>query len=1115
MRRRVRDVPLADDPQWYRDAIIYELRVRSYMDSNGDGIGDFEGLTSKLDYLQDLGVTALWLLPVMPSPGRDDGYDIADYTEVHPELGTLDDFKRLLAEAHRRGLRVITELVLNHTSDQHPWFQRARRAATGTPERDFYVWSDTPDRYADARIIFKDFEPSNWSWDPVAKQYFWHRFYAHQPDVNFDNPAVQEAMLGVVDFWFGLGVDGLRLDAVPYLFEREGTSCENLPETHAYLKRLRAHVDARFKHRLLLAEANQWPEDAAAYFGSGDECHMNFHFPIMPRMFMAIHLEDRLPIIDILAQTPPLAEGCQWALFLRNHDELTLEMVSEEERDAMYRAYAQDPAMRINLGIRRRLAPLVGNDRRRIELMNSLLFSLPGTPVLYYGDEIGMGDNVFLGDRNGVRTPMQWSPDRNAGFSRANPQRLILPIIIDPAYHYESLNVEAQQDNASSLLWWTKRAIALRKRFRAFGRGSVDILSPDNPHVLAFVRRWENETLLVVANLSRFVQYVELNLSALKGSAPVELFGRTRFPSIGDLPYLLTLGGHECLWFSIEPAHGAKAAAREAAWQAPTLDVSPPWDSVFAQRDALSRILPAWLEGRAWYEGRGREVAQARVDEVLPLGAESALAFVAVEYDVGDPETYVVPLAIVHEPRATEVRGWAPHVLVANLRGGAAPAEVSSDASGAASGAALVDALADPKSAAPLYEAIRAAASVPGEAGVLRGWTLAAVPSSLTAEPHALKNEHKSAAVGFGDAAVVKLHRRHGVGTGPDAAVGRVLAARAPTAPTAPLLGALEWARRGAEPITVATLHGLVPNEGTARQWLNGELHRFFERALTAGRDRAPPVPAESLVARARGPVPPDVAESLGGILAAVRLLARRTAELHRALALPRDDAAFAPVPYTSLDQRSLYQSRRNLTGKALRLLRTRAPTLPPAEETLARELLAREAQLYRRFEPLLDRRLTVTRGRVHGEWRLSNALFTGKDFVAIDFDGDPARPLSDRKRKRAPLRDVATMVRSLERTAWALHADTAVVRESDRAALEPWVREFAAWSGAAFLGAWLEAAAGASFVPKDDRELALLVDTLVLEKLLDELTGALEHRPAAVAMTLRALVETLVRGSA
>jgi maltose alpha-D-glucosyltransferase/alpha-amylase len=534
---------VVDEPTWYKDAVIYEVRTRSFFDSNGDGLGDLAGLTSKLDYLSDLGVTALWILPFYPSPGRDDGYDISDYTDVHPDVGTLADFDRLLAEAHRRGLRVIIELVLNHTSDQHPWFQRARRAPAGSPERDFYVWTDSPERYADARIIFKDFEVSNWSWDRVANAYYWHRFYGHQPDLNFDNPAVVDAIFEVVDFWFEKGVDGMRLDAVPYLYEEEGTNCENLDNTHAFLKRLRAHVDGKFKNRMLLAEANQWPEDAAAYFGQGDECHMNFHFPLMPRMFMSIHEEDRFPIVDIFAQTPEVHPTCQWALFLRNHDELTLEMVTHEERDYMYRAYADQAAMRINLGIRRRLAPLVGNGRRKMELLNGLLFSLPGTPVVYYGDEIGMGDNVYLGDRNGVRTPMQWSMDRNAGFSRANPQQLILPVIIDPEYHYESLNVENQQQNPTSLLWWTKRLIALRKRFPAFGRGSIKFLHPTNPRVLAFVRKYGDNTVLVVANLSRFVQYAELDLSEHEGMVPVELFGKTRFPAIGGQSTALAIHG--------------------------------------------------------------------------------------------------------------------------------------------------------------------------------------------------------------------------------------------------------------------------------------------------------------------------------------------------------------------------------------------------------------------------------------------------------------------------------------------------------------------------------------------------------------------------------------------
>src|SRR5437870_690516 len=590
---------LTNDPLWYKDAIIYELHVRAFHDSVGDGGGDFRGLAQKLDYLQDLGVTAIWLLPFYPSPLKDDGYDIAEYTSINPAYGVLADFQELMAGAHERGIRVITELVLNHTSDQHAWFQRARYAAPGSLERDFYVWSDTPDKYLDARIIFKDFEPSNWSWDPLAKGYYWHRFYAHQPDLNYDNPAVWESIFPVVDFWLAMGVDGMRLDAVPYLYEREGTSCENLPETHNFLRALRRHIDLKFPNRMLLSEANQWPEDAVAYFGAGDETHMAFHFPLMPRMFMAIHMEDRFPIIDILAQTPTIPDNCQWCQFLRNHDELTLEMVTDEERDYMYRAYAGEQRARINLGIRRRLAPLLGNNRRRIELMNGLLFSLPGTPVIYYGDEIGMGDNIYLGDRNGVRTPMQWSSDRNAGFSRANPQKLYLPITIDPEYHYEAVNVENQQKNLSSLLWWMRRVIAMRKNFKAFSRGSLEFLHPDNAKVLAFLRRYEKETIVVVVNLSRFAQSVELDLSRFAGYVPMEVFSRNLFRPIKKSPYVITLGPHAYYWFALQaPTEGRRTSKKRLV---PTIRAHAELHSLLndGQREQLEKeILPNYIQNR-------------------------------------------------------------------------------------------------------------------------------------------------------------------------------------------------------------------------------------------------------------------------------------------------------------------------------------------------------------------------------------------------------------------------------------------------------------------------------------------------------------------------------------
>jgi maltose alpha-D-glucosyltransferase/alpha-amylase len=1080
---------LRDDPHWYKDAIIYELRVRSFVDSNGDGVGDFPGLTSRLDYLQDLGVSALWLLPICPSPGKDDGYYISDYTDVHPDVGTIEDFRLFVDEAHRRGLRVITELVLNHTSDQHPWFQRARRSPPGSSDRQFYVWSDSPTRYKDARIIFKDFEPSNWSWDPLAKQYYWHRFFSHQPDLNFENPAVHEAMLGVVDFWFGLGVDGLRLDAVPYLYERDGTNCENLSETHAFLKKLRAHVDARFKNRLLLAEANQWPEDAAAYYGNGDECHMNFHFPIMPRIFMSIHMEDRLPIADILAQTPQIPPNCQWALFLRNHDELTLEMVTDEERDYMYRAFAHEPTMRINLGIRRRLAPLVGNDRRQVELMNALLMSLPGTPVLYYGDEIGMGDNVFLGDRNGVRTPMQWSPDRNAGFSRANPQRLILPVNIDPEYHYESLNVESQQGNPNSLLWWMKRLIALRKRFQAFGRGTIEFLSPDNPKVLAFTRQFEDETVLVVANLSRFTQYVELDLRNFKGRVPLELMGRTRFPPIGELPYLLTLGEHAFSWFSLEEPRTAALDAKEAAYHPPLLEVASGWEAAFtaAERSSLEMVLPAWLEGRRWLRGHTKEISQARILDIIPLDS-IRFAILHVEFSHGDAEQYVVPLAVV----ATEKPPPA-HALVALLR--------RPDGSQAY----LVDALFDTDSAAKLLEAIRTGTRSRGAAGLL---VATARPGLPQGEARLYRQEHHAASVQYGDALLLKFYRRLGEGVSPELEICRTLTDRAPNVPIAPLWASLELRPRRGEPITVATVHGFIQNQGTAWHFFREELRRFFDRALASSRDlKPPPRPAGSMVDLAETEEPPAAREMLGSSLAAARLLGKRTAELHAALLLP-DDPAFAPEPYSALDQRSVYQTKRNLTGKVLRQLRSARLEGRPAE--LAQQLLARESDIYASFEPLLRGRLTAQRGRIHGEYHLANVLWTGKDFAVVDFGQKPDKPLPERRRKRSGLRDIASMLRSFDLAATMALRNPATVRESERGAAEPWVKLWSTWAPAAFLSAYRTAARGSVFLPESREELEMLLHTHVIEKALDELGQELGRRDDWALAAVRAVLDLL-----
>src|SRR6476660_1294627 len=663
---------IMSDTLWFKDAVIYELHVKTFHDSDADGIGDFRGLIEKLDYLQELGISAIWLLPFYPSPLKDDGYDIANYFDVNPNYGTLDDFRAFLNAAHERGLRVITELVINHTSDQNPWFQKSRRAPPGSPERDVYVWSDNPEKYKDARIIFKDFETSNWSWDPIAKSYYWHRFYSHQPDLNFDNPAVHEVVEQVCDFWLKLGVDGVRLDAIPYLYEREGTNCENLPETHVYLKKLRAHIDEHFSGRMLLAEANQWPEDAVASLGNGDESHMNFHFPLMPRMFMALQMEDRFPIIDILEQTPAIPDNCQWAMFLRNHDELTLEMVTDEERDYMWRVSANDPHARINLGIRRRLAPLLANNRRKIELLNALLFSMPGTPIIYYGDEIGMGDNIYLGDRNGCRTPMQWSPDRNAGFSDANPQQLHLPVIIDSEYHDEAINVETQQKNLSSLLWWTRRVIAMRKSFKALSRGSIEFLYPENAKVLAFLRRYENETILVVVNLSRFAQSVELDLSRFAGCMPMEVFSRNLFRPIRKSRYVITLGPHAYYWFALQAPTDARRASKKHV--IPTINAPAQWDVLLgnSQRERLeSEVLPNHIQNARWFGSKARSFRNLKVTEQLAVSPDAdgaRLWFAEVNYLDAPTETYTIPVKIASGETAHSITQNAPHAIVANFR---------------------------------------------------------------------------------------------------------------------------------------------------------------------------------------------------------------------------------------------------------------------------------------------------------------------------------------------------------------------------------------------------------------------------------------------------------------
>lgn len=1095
---------------WYKDAVIYEVPVRAYSDSVGDGMGDFRGLAQKLDYLEDLGVTAVWLLPFYPSPLRDDGYDIADYTGIHRDFGTLEAFQEFLQAAHARGLRVITELVLNHTSDQHPWFQRARRAPAGSPERDFYVWSDTPERYQQARVIFRDFEASNWSWDPLAQAYYWHRFYSHQPDLNFDNPAVWQALFAVVDFWFGQGVDGMRLDAVPYLYERDGTNCENLAETHDFLRALRKHVDERFPGRMLLAEANQWPEDSVAYFGQGDECQMAFHFPVMPRLFMAMHMEDRLPIIDIMEQTPALPESCQWAMFLRNHDELTLEMVTDEERDYMYEAYAGDPQARINLGIRRRLAPLLGGNRRRIELMNGLLFSLPGTPVLYYGDEIGMGDNIYLGDRNGVRTPMQWSADRNAGFSRANPQRLYLPIIIDPEYHYEAINVETQQNNLSSLLWWTKRLIGLRRMHRAFSRGTLEFLRPLNRHVLAFLRSTDEETLLVVANLSRFVQSAELDLSAHAGAVPVELFGSNRFPTVGSQPYPMMLGPHAFYWFSLTKSAMHAAVKPIPAKELPTVQISGHWDRLASDPalDHLERLLADYLRTTALRSRPVEGLRRVQVQEVVPVetaGSRYWLLVLDQELSGTSNERTWLPLALVPAERIAQppIEGsW----LIARVEGSQT--------------GWIADARALPEFQQALWKLIETQQRIPATSGAalagVRSQRFSPAGDSNCPPFQQLTVGGSTVAAVLGNEYLLTEFSRVEVVPHPEQELGRWLS-ETREFPHAPRwLGTLEYRRGRFESSTLATLHAYISNEGTAWQFTLDELSAFFDRVL-AQSGTSPPGGTAPAGDPPAASVPDEVESTLTTYLDAVRMMAQVVAQLHLATSGERTDLSFAPEPFSVQYQRSLYQSLRNRLQRTMRDLHLAEGSLPEAQQSLARTILSQEERIQRLFHRLVGRTLAAWRVRIHGDCHLGHFIRAGRNFVLTDFDS-PSQPVGERRSKRSPLRDVARMLHSFGFAALAaLHGVSGrrgqavgLVRPEDLERLRTWTGYWRKAVERTFTDAYRVATADNNLLALNDEDFRLLIESLLLERSLAEVSHTLVDSPIGVPLALDGLQRLL-----
>jgi maltose alpha-D-glucosyltransferase/alpha-amylase len=1076
---RQQEVAERSNPLWFKSAIVYEAHVKAFFDSNNDGVGDFVGLTRKLDYLQELGITTLWVLPFYPSPLKDDGYDIAKYRGIHPGYGTMADFRRLVRACHDRGLRLITELVINHTSDQHRWFERARAAKPGSSARNFYVWSDTDQKYRDARIIFTDTEKSNWAWDPVAKAYYWHRFYSHQPDLNFDNPALLREIVRVMRFWLDIGVDGLRLDAIPYLIEREGTNCENLPETHDIIKKIRAEIDAGYPDRMLLAEANQWPEDVSSYFGNGDECHMCFHFPLMPRIYMAIAQEDRHPITDIMRQTPEIPANSQWAIFLRNHDELTLEMVTEKERDYLWNFYAADARMRINLGIRRRLAPLLGNDRQKIELLNSLLLSMPGTPVIYYGDEIGMGDNVYLGDRNGVRTPMQWTSDRNGGFSSCDPEGLYLPPIMDPIYGFEAVNVEAQARSPSSLLNWMKRIISVRKQHNDFGLGTLRFLYPGNRKVLAYLREHERDIVLCVANLARSAQAVELDLSRFKGRVPVELLGRSAFPPIGDLPYLLTLPGYGVYWFILPEQADAPRwheAVPEPLPEFTTLVMRNGWNNLLTGREAQElavNVVPSFIGKQRWFGAKDDRIKQVQlaIPGIMNHGDDNYLLLQAklTLEKAKESQLYFLPLDITWEEAAGTPNWPLTPFTLAKVR---QKAKVG----------AIYDALTSDRFILTMIAAMRANLELAGPDGTTRFSATEALKNldlEDAPEIRRLGVEQSNSSVIVGDKAVLKIFRRLEPGQHPEIEIARFLtqAVRYPNTPS--LLGTVEQVDDDGTLHALALLTGFIRNQGDGWSFTADYLHRVFDEAR--------------LVEKAE-PMAPGTRHAV--YFEQVRTLGRRTAELHRAFASAPTEPDFAPEPIESKEMGAWAKAVAEQGDAAFTLLETLSRTADEPLRELIGSILPRKNECFAAIRKLAKGKMSASKTRIHGDYHLGQVLVVENDFYIIDFEGEPRRSLAERRVKSSTFKDVAGMLRSFDYAAWAALFALAEHEADAIARLSPLAFDWRQAAQDAFLASYFEAIGDCPSCPADRADADRLLQLFVLEKALYEIGYEAANRP-------------------
>jgi maltose alpha-D-glucosyltransferase / alpha-amylase len=1077
-----------NNPLWYKDAVIYQLHVRSFYDSNSDGIGDFRGLIQKLDYVQNLGVNTLWLLPYYPSPLKDGGYDIADFNGVHPSYGTLADFKRFVKEAHRRGLRIITELVLNHTSTDHKWFQRARKAKPGSIYRDFYVWSDTPEKYRDARIIFQDFEVSNWTYDHEAKAYYWHRFYSHQPDLNFENPKVKKEILKALDFWFQIGVDGFRLDAVPYLFEAEGTNCENLPETHEYLKELRKYVDDNYQDKLLLAEANQWPNDASDYFGNGDECHMAFHFPLMPRMYMALRMEDRFPIVDIMEQTPQIPDNCQWAIFLRNHDELTLEMVSDEERDYMYKSFADDPRKRVNVGIRRRLFPLFGGDLRTIELLNFLLFSMPGTPIVYYGDEIGMGDNYYLGDRDGVRTPMQWSPDKNAGFSSTDPQKLFLPVIIDNNYHYTSINVENQERNPSSFLWWQRRVIAKRNKYKAFGRGSLKFISTNNPKVLAFVREYEDETILVVVNLSRYSQYVEIDLQDYSGSVPMEIFSRNDFRVISDQPWEFSMQYKNYFWFLLRKQE--KETEAEGSDQEQLKITSHQWEKMASpMQSTIKVLLYDFIIKSRWFKGNVRKLKEINIIDIIALPQKLRkpyLFIVKMDLIEASEDIFLMPVSIATESKAVEIKTNYPESVITNV--------LIDDEEGI-----LYDGVHDSILQEELFSIIRRRTKMKGVFGEIEGSSGSRLRQldETNLKPHVIVSKHTNTSVSFGDKYFFKIYRNPQQGENPDVEIVKNLSRHSGFENIPLYVGRLDYSKPGFENTSLAMLVDLIPNVGNAWRMTQTAIETFFDRVLTqkfeVGKQAAQQQNIEEFI------------EPF--FLEMIALLGRRTAELHLTLESLKAVKGFEPEDFSLLYQKSLNQSLRTFIKRAFSTIKGKQAQAGSEDKTRIQDIVDSQADFFTFLHSTLEtEKLNTRKIRIHGNYRLDKLLFTGKDFMITDFEGDKNEAFSIRKLKHCPLKDVASMLHSFHLSIYMGYLRRREFVPVNENYLQPMMENWYENISALFIQSYIDAMANSGLIPKNLNHIHNLINLFLLEKSIQELRHFSENQAELMVIPLNAL---------